>query len=430
MAGRRVRFALPPGGHELPGAEASSSQKKGEVNKHLDSQAFFSSSLPEPPPSLITPPFMINMLREAGALDELEPPAPPPSQLLPYSTVAVRERAVAQKEQLRRANQFAMPTDPINPETLKDLVPLDQVAAFEQAVHKRMVNSTIRVNLHAPRGGSASVRVSKKRTRAAADDDDNDDDDEGQAPPSKAARGGPRTRYHPVPGRSGISRGQAHKELKSGSTILHRDALRTSSPDARITSQAAHFAPEPSSCHECPAYWTSGPGIDPLSQVLDGDDDVVHSAPVVACSQTKAHGDVPYYVCASCRIRAEKHKAKHFDDLANHDRSLPICDVCATDRVTIVANPEHVENGRMKICGCTCRKDWICFECTLSDMQTAKLTYDAEVEARRGFAGPPEVSRDGKLTTVWIKTNCICGESLRGNEIGWRCTCCRGIGYL
>lgn len=368
---------------------------------------------------------MINMLREAGALDELDPPAPQPSQLLPYSTAAVRERAAAQKEQLRRANQFAMPTDPTDPEILKDLIPLDQVAAFDQAVHERMVNSTSRVNLHTPRGGSASVRVSKKRTRAA-----DDDDDEGQARPSKTPRGGPRTRYHPVAGRSGISRSQAHKESKSGTPILHRDALRTSSPDARITSEAAHFAPEPSSCHECPAYWTSGPGIDPLSQVLDSDDDVVHSAPVVACSQTKAHGDVPYYVCASCRIRAEKHKAKHFDDLANHDRSLPICDVCATDRVTIVANPEHVEDGKMKTYGCTCRKDWMCFECTLSDMQRAKLTYDAEVEARRGFAGPLEVSRDRRLTTVWIKTNCICGESLRGNEIGWRCTCCRGIGYL
>ncbi|KAL8761683.1 MAG: hypothetical protein Q9184_002218 [Pyrenodesmia sp. 2 TL-2023] len=367
---------------------------------------------------------MLNILRYAGAFDEMNPPSPQPNGPLPYSTAAVRERAAARKEQLRQANQFAMPTDPTGPEMLKDLVPLDQLTTFEQVVHERMVNSTARMNLHAPRGGSASVRVSKKRTHAA-DGAVND-----EAFPPKASRGGPRTRYHPRPGRSGICRSQAQKDLKAETPILYHDALRTSSPDARITSRAVHFAPEPQSCHECPSYWTTAPGVDPLSHILDSAEDIVHSAPVVACSQTEAHGNIPYYVCASCRIRAEKHKEKHFDDLANHDRSLSICDVCATDRVTIVANPEQVENGKMKSYGCTCRKDWMCFECTLSDMQTAKLTYDAEVEVRRGFAGPLEAFGKQRLSTVWIKTKCICGETLRGNEIGWRCTCCRGIGYL
>lgn len=367
---------------------------------------------------------MLNILRYAGALHEMNPPTPQPNRLLPYSTAAVRERAAARKEQLLQANQFALPTNPTDPDMLRDLVPLDQVTAFEQAVHERMVNSTARMNLHAPRGGSASVRVSKKRTYAA-DDEVND-----AAPPPKAPRGGPRTRYHPRPGRSGIHRSQAPKDSKAETPILHHDALRTSSPDARTTSRAVHFAPEPQSCHECPSYWTTGPGVDPLTHVLDSEEDIVHSAPVVACSQTEAHGDIPYYVCASCRIRAEKHKEKHFNDLANHDRWLSVCDVCATDGVTIVANPEHVEDGEMKSYGCTCRKDWMCFECTLSDMQMAKLTYDAEVQARRGFAGPLEVFEKQRLSTIWIKTKCICGKTLRGDEIGWRCTCCRGIGYL
>lgn len=275
------------------------------------------------------------------------------------------------------------------------------------------------LSLRAPRGGSASVHHHVKKRTHAADHDD-------QAAPPKAPRGRPRTRYHPAPGHAGISRRQA-QEWKANTLIVHHEALRTSSPDARATSRAIHLVPEPPSCHECPPFWTTGPGFDPLRHALDSDKEIVHSAPVVPCSQTEAHRDGTHHVCASCRTRAEKHKAKHFNHLGQQLKSLPLCDGCVLDRAALVANPEHVENGEIKRFGCTCKTDWMCFECSLNDMQTAKINHDVELEMRRG---PADVEVVNGVNTVWIRIHCICGERLDGTERAWRCTCCHGIGIM
>lgn len=269
----------------------------------------------------------------------------------------------------------------------------------------------------------AGSEGSMKRAHAAEGDANHQEE-----PGPKASRGRPRTRFHPSAGLAGISRRKAQIGLQPISPLVHHIALRTLSPDARTTSRAVRPVPGTTpSCHEQPAYWSTGPGFDPLRHALNSGKEMVHSAPVAPCSQTEAHAKAPYYVCATCRIAAGKHKAKYFGNLGQHSRSLPLCDECALYNVTMMGNPEQVGIGQLKRYGCICKTDWMCFNCSLCDMQTAHINYEVELEIRQGLADVEDL--DG-VQNVWIRAYCICGKRLDGNERAWRCTCCHGIAIL
>ncbi|KAL9014274.1 MAG: hypothetical protein Q9173_001083 [Seirophora scorigena] len=298
----------------------------------------------------MTPPFLINCLREAGAFDE----------------------AQEKNERLCRAsNEFDMPIEPDDPALTKDLAPLPpslvspNATAGGRAVKRKC---QMDVNFPSPRLGSAAPagllrpeshtkpsyqavtetgagsKGSMKRAHAAEGDVNHQEE-----PAPKASHDRPRTRFHPSAGHAGISRRKAQIGLQPNSTIVHHTALRTSSPDARTTSRAVRPVPGTNpSCHEQPAYWSTGPGFNPLRHALNSGKEMVHLAPVAPCSQTEAHAEGPYYVCASCRIAAEKHKTKHFGNLGQHSRSLPLCDECALYNVTMMGNPEQVGIGQLK----------------------------------------------------------------------------------
>lgn len=282
-----------------------------------------------------------------------------------------------------------MPLTPTDPALLQDLVPPPPQL------------------LAAPRGRSASIQVGRKRTYTA-------DADAYGGPALKAPRGRSRTRFHPSPGHAGIPRDLAQEGW--------HPITPTSNADARASSRAMQLASEPPTCNEEPPYWTTGPGVDPLKSI---DEETIHSAPVQPCSRTEAHGNVPFYVCASCRIRAGKHREEQFFMLGHQPRSLPLCEACGTYGLTMPANPANVENGQVTKLGCTCGTDWMCYECALRDLEVAQAKYDGELEFRRNLGS---VDVQGGVQYVSIETHCICGEPLKGTERAWRCTCCLGIG--
>ncbi|KAI4152445.1 MAG: hypothetical protein L6R39_001821 [Caloplaca ligustica] len=397
MASDPARFPERPEGDE-----------PGEVDSHVDSS--HPPVKPYSPPSLITSPFFLDLFHKVG-INDIDAEDPP--EELPNLT---------QKGSRKRAFQFAMPTDPTNPALLKDLVPPDQYGAAVQAAFDHVAGRTSGkggLSLRAPRGGSASIQRGRKRTHSAAKEGKHDN----PGPPAKVLRGGPRTRYHPAPGHAGIARRHAQEEGQPTAPFIHEGALQRSNPGARATSRSVHFAPEqPPSCHEQPSYWSVGPGFIESSEA-----DTIHSAPVQPCSQTELHGNKSYYVCASCRIRARKHREQHFNAMGQQPRSLPLCDHCSNHNLTLWANPANVEDGGLKKLGCTCRNEWMCFECALRDMDFAKVKYDTELELRRGLGTTGVL--DG-VRCVSIITYCICGERLNGTEQTWRCTCCLGIGIM
>ncbi|KAL8841325.1 MAG: hypothetical protein Q9170_000955 [Blastenia crenularia] len=252
--------------------------------------------------------------------------------------------------------------------------------------------------------------------------------DRNQEPATKIFRDGPRTRYHQRPGFPGIPRGQSLMESRRKFPIVHHSALRTSSPDARATSRAGILAPEPPSCQECPETWSTGLGHNPFASYEKDKEEISHSAPLYPCSYVEKHNNNPYYVCASCRVRASKHRTRHFKSLVRHPRALGLCDHCATFGVAAVAKPEHLDgNGNLKQFGCICGQNWMCCECGLTELHLAKAVYDDEWLRRRAPIGTKTL---GGEKFVWIGNHCICGYRLKGNEKGWKCTSCGGIGFL
>ncbi|KAL8722770.1 MAG: hypothetical protein Q9225_000781 [Loekoesia sp. 1 TL-2023] len=409
-------------------------------------------------------PFLVNLIKEVeerqaakSMASQGTTPGANPHRPLPYNAPSATEDPEEVKERLRRANQFAMPTEPSDPSVFKHLVAIPGHAAFHSAARSHAVDRTgqLSLSLPTPRPGSASAEllrtrsqpkshhgaaepsptsgVQKKRSQpsfsiALEDTADTslDDPDYNQGPAPKAPRGGPRTRFHHLPGSIGIPRRQLRERSRSKTPIVHHSALQTSSPDARATSVAGNPAPEPPSCQECPEYWSTGSGFDPLENLEEHEEEIIHSAPLQPCSHTEVHGNEPHYVCASCRVRAAKHRAKHFKEFVQQPRSLSLCDHCATLGVAAVAKPEDMEDGKLKRLGCTCGNNWMCFECGLREMQNAKMKYDVEWDFRRGLVGVGVL--DGEKC-AWISNRCICGTPLQGNEKAWRCTNCGGIGF-
>lgn len=268
-------------------------------------------------------------------------------------------------------------------------------------------------------------RGSMQGVRAAEEDANHHRQQEEPAP--RASQGRSRTRFHPEVKHAAIPRRKANAALRSSPPVVNHTALRTSSPDARTTSRLVRSVSGTPFCHEQPRYWSTGSGFDPLRHVLHSEKETIHSRPVAPCSQTEAHAIAPFYVCATCRVAARKHRAKHFGNLGRHPRSLPLCDECASENLNTMGDPEHVDIRRLKRYGCTCKTDWMCFECSLRDVKNARVHYDVELEVRQGLTDVEDL--DG-VQNVWIRVYCICGKRLDGKERAYRCTCCHGIAII
>ena len=383
---------------------------------------------------------------------------------LPYSAPSATERLDIAEEITTRATQGDMPTiptlqtEPSDPSLLKHLVVNPDHVPFHNAARSQAVDRTSQLNLNLPthQPGSAAAELFKCRSQPrapqgaaeaflmptgdqrhrlptfpvantdAARSFFNDPKDQ-RDPTPKIRRGAPRTRFHHLPGSAGIPRRQQKRQDQSRprSPIVHHSALQRSNLDARSTSRARRFITQPPSCNECPEDWLSDSGFDPWKS-LEEKDEIVHSAPLQICSRKEMHGNKPYYVCATCRVRAAKHREKHFRGLVDQFRGLQLCNHCATFGLTALTKPGDMQNGKLRRFGCTCGNDWLCFECDLHERHVARATYDAEKETRRGIVGVG-VSDDTRC--VWISDRCICGTSLQGHERTWICTTCRGISF-
>ncbi|KAL9006377.1 MAG: hypothetical protein Q9188_000851 [Gyalolechia gomerana] len=413
----------------------------------------FTSPVKARHPNSHTPdhPFLLNLIKEVDDMQAAKGMASqgssgsPSHRPTPLNAPSANDDAEEVKERLRRANQFDMPTEPVDPSFFNDMVPLSDV--------------NLNFNLPPHRPGSASTELFRTRplprphhsaavalptgelqkTRSQpsspfatqeaeeASPDDLYDPDYRQGPATKSSRGHPRTRFHNYPGSAGILRGQPRGTPQVRTPIVHHSALRTTNPDAQAISPAGNLAPELPSCNECPELWSTGASFNLFQSLEEYEEEgISHSPPLKPCSETERHGNEPYYVCSSCRIRAARHRRMHFTELSKQPRSLKLCDDCATFGLAAVAKPGDVEDGRLKKVGCSCGSEWKCFDCALLEMEIAKVDYETERDFRRGLVGVGVL--DDKRC-VWVGDSCICGDPLYGNEIAWRCTSCKGIGF-
>ncbi|KAL8942355.1 MAG: hypothetical protein Q9211_001416 [Gyalolechia sp. 1 TL-2023] len=397
-------------------------------------------------------PFLLNLIKEVDDMQAEKSMAaqgssgspthrPPPHRRAP----SANDDSDEVRERLRRANQFDMPTEPADPSFFNDMVSLSDFnfnfnvphrpgsASTELFRTRPLPRSHQGVSTDSPRG-----ELQKKRSHSSflfatqeaeeASLDDSNDPDYHQGPATKSSRGGPRTRFHNFPGSTGVPHGQPRGISRIQTPIIHHSALRTSSPDARATSRVGNLPPEPPSCKECPEYWPTKAGLDLFPSLEeDEEEEISHSPPLRPCSESERHGNEPYYVCSSCRARGARHRIEHFNELVQQPRSLKLCDNCATFGLAAVARPEDFEDGKLTKVGCSCGSAWKCFDCALLEMEIAKVDYETERDFRRGLVGVGVL--DGERC-AWIGDTCICGVPLDGKETAWRCTSCKGIGFI
>ena len=229
-----------------------------------------------------------------------------------------------------------------------------------------------------------------------------------------------RTRFHKCPGHAGTAHGNRPQKV-----VVHHSAFGADKNGARALPQPGCQLSQPLSCQEDPGSWSDGNG-GTASDYVDSHEQprITHSAPVGRCARARAHEHGSYQVCSGCHTRAMHHCKKYFKSELQQPKRLPICDECATTKIHAIAKPEDFENGKLKKTGCRCETDWLCFGCTLSDLQEAKMKYETHVEFRRGMTSTFDFEGMG---CVHLGDRCICEGPITGFEKAWICSSCRSF---
>ncbi|KAL8695355.1 MAG: hypothetical protein Q9218_000114 [Villophora microphyllina] len=244
----------------------------------------------------------------------------------------------------------------------------------------------------------------------------------------KRKRGGPRTRYHPSSGHTGIDRTYRSQASQCESPVTvtgQSPPLPEIRANVASPSRVSNAGRNPRSCNECPHFWDTGNPFLSNKDPMADSEDPMHSPPIKPCAKASAHTDAPFYVCAACRVRGAKHRANFFRDLLKQPKVLPLCNECAEYRIEMIAKEEDMEDGKLVRMGCQCVEEWTCFGCTLNDMRLAKMMYETHKDSRRGLTSMFDF--EGKRY-VNIEDLCICGGRLDGTEHAWQCSSCHGIG--
>ncbi|KAL8967380.1 MAG: hypothetical protein Q9183_002950 [Haloplaca sp. 2 TL-2023] len=236
----------------------------------------------------------------------------------------------------------------------------------------------------------------------------------------KGPRNQARTRYHKRPGHAGTAHANRPQKV-----VVHHSAFGADKKGAYSLPQPGYQLSQPLPCQEDPGSWSDGNG-GTASDHVDGHEQprITHSAPVGRCVRARAHKHGSHQVCSGCRTRAMHHCKKYFKSELEQPKRLPICDECATTKIHRIAKPEDFENGKLKKTGCRCETEWLCFGCTLSDLQEAKMKYETHVEFRRGMTSTFDFEGTGY---VHLGDRCICQGPITGFEKAWICSSCRSF---